>query len=135
MRWRPTRRWSPRPSGLYPEVLEGGQDGLLVAYADPRALADALRSILEDRDSALRRVARADVRVRSLDWSESVHRLRALYREVGAGSRRPSIKAEHLVAHVIKVRPRLTGRQLGDGSQHPAQQTGDHAPFSASSPA
>jgi 1,4-alpha-glucan branching enzyme len=68
--------------GALPEVLEEGRDGLLVPYGDPRALARALASVIEEPGAARERVARATTHVAKLDWSESASRLRALYREV-----------------------------------------------------
>ncbi len=71
--------------GAVPEVLEGGESGLLVPYGDPARLATALREVVEDPVGARRRVDRATARVRSLDWSASADRLRALYREIAGG--------------------------------------------------
>jgi glycosyltransferase involved in cell wall biosynthesis len=70
--------------GGVPEVLDAGRAGRLVAYGDPAALAKALRATLDDREATRRLVASASERVRSFDWSETVARHRALYREVVA---------------------------------------------------
>lgn len=68
--------------GGVPEVLEGGRAGRLVPYGNPDALARTLRAVLEEprETEALRAVALE--RVRGFDWSVTVERHRALYREV-----------------------------------------------------
>jgi phosphatidyl-myo-inositol alpha-mannosyltransferase len=63
-------------------VLDEGHAGRLVPYGDPTALANALRATLEDPETTRRLVRIASDRVRSYDWSETVARHRALYREV-----------------------------------------------------
>ena len=70
--------------GGVPEVLDHGRAGRLVSYADPGALAEALRSVLEDPGETERLRRSASERVRRFDWSETVARHRALYREVTA---------------------------------------------------
>jgi glycosyltransferase involved in cell wall biosynthesis len=64
------------------EVLDDGRAGRLVAYGDPAALGSALRALVEDPDTTRRMVRAASDRVRSYDWSETVARHQALYREV-----------------------------------------------------
>ena len=71
--------------GGVPEVLDHGRAGLLVPYADPAALAGALRSVLEEPGPAQDRVRAGRERVRRFDWSVAVERHRALYREVVRG--------------------------------------------------
>lgn len=68
--------------GGVPDVLEGGRAGRLVPYGDPSALASALRSVLEDAPETERRRVSARERVAGFDWSVTVDRHRALYREV-----------------------------------------------------
>jgi glycosyltransferase involved in cell wall biosynthesis len=71
--------------GGVPEVLDGGRAGLLVPYADPVALAAALVQLADEAGPTRERVRFARERVRAFDWSETVARHRALYREVAAG--------------------------------------------------
>jgi len=68
--------------GGVPEVLEQGRVGLLVPYADPGALAAALRRVLEEPGPTQERVRAGRERVQQFDWSVAVERHRALYREV-----------------------------------------------------
>jgi glycosyltransferase involved in cell wall biosynthesis len=68
--------------GGVPDVLDGGRAGRLVPYGDPVALAGALRSVVEDTKETERLRAAASERVRGFDWSVTVDRHRALYREV-----------------------------------------------------
>ena len=68
--------------GGVPDVLDGGRAGRLVPYGDASALAAALRSVLEDARETHRLRSAASERVRGFDWSVTVDRLRALYREV-----------------------------------------------------
>jgi glycosyltransferase involved in cell wall biosynthesis len=70
--------------GGVPEVLDEGRAGRLVPYGDPVALESALRAVVGDPDATRRLARAASERVRSYDWSETVTRLRALYREVAA---------------------------------------------------
>jgi glycosyltransferase involved in cell wall biosynthesis len=71
--------------GGVPDVLDQGRSGRLVPYGDPVALASALRSVLEDGETTARLVRSGRERVRGFDWSETVARHRALYREVLGG--------------------------------------------------
>jgi glycosyltransferase involved in cell wall biosynthesis len=68
--------------GGVPEVMEHGQAGRLVPYADAPALADALRAVSEDAEETQRRVRWASERVRAYDWSVAAARHLALYREL-----------------------------------------------------
>jgi glycosyltransferase involved in cell wall biosynthesis len=70
--------------GGVPDVLEGGRAGRLVPYGDGIALAAALRSVVEEGPQTERLRAAASERVRGFDWSVTVDRHRALYREVTA---------------------------------------------------
>jgi glycosyltransferase involved in cell wall biosynthesis len=70
--------------GGVPDVLEEGRAGRLVPFGDLAALAGALRGIVEDVPTTERLRARASERVRGYDWSVTVERHRALYREVTA---------------------------------------------------
>ncbi len=82
------------------DVIQDGETGLLVAPRDPRALAEAMKSLLTDRDRAqtLGRAAREHVRTHfSLD--AMVHRHEDLYERLLAGnvpSSRSSGPHEHL---------------------------------------
>jgi len=68
--------------GGVPEVLDRGRAGRLVPYGSPRALSNALRAVLEDGSGTETLRTAAKVRVREFDWSVTVDRHRALYREV-----------------------------------------------------
>jgi len=70
--------------GGVPQVLNEGRAGRLVTYGDPVALGGALRAVTEDPETTRRLVRAASDRVRSYDWSETVARHQALYREVVA---------------------------------------------------
>ncbi len=76
--------------GGVPEVLEGGTAGRLVPYGQPAALAQAILDALEKPEPTRAMVERARERVRGLDWSLSVERLRTLYREVVRGPGGPT---------------------------------------------
>ncbi|HXY12826.1 MAG TPA: glycosyltransferase family 4 protein [Thermoplasmata archaeon] len=68
--------------GGVPELLENGRSGRLVPYGDADALAEALRSALTDQEETERLRMAALARARGFDWSVTVDRHRALYREV-----------------------------------------------------
>jgi glycosyltransferase involved in cell wall biosynthesis len=68
--------------GGVPDVLDQGRAGRLVPYGDAVALAQAMRSVVEDPGTTDRLRAVASERVRGFDWSVTVERHRALYREV-----------------------------------------------------
>jgi len=68
--------------GGVPDVLDGGRAGRLVPYGDTAALAEALRSVTTDASETERLRAAATQRVLGFDWSVTVDRHRALYREV-----------------------------------------------------
>jgi len=68
--------------GGVPDVLDGGRVGRLVPYGDPNALASALRSVVEDPRETDRLCAAGRERVARFDWSVTVDRHRALYRDV-----------------------------------------------------
>lgn len=68
--------------GAIPEVLEEGQAGLLVPFADPERLAVAMAAVDNDAAATRRRVARGRDRVARYDWSEATARLRAVYEGV-----------------------------------------------------
>jgi glycosyltransferase involved in cell wall biosynthesis len=71
--------------GAVPEVLEGGRFGRLVPYGDARALSQALVQVGRDDEGARARATAGWEHVRTLDWSASAERFRALYREVARG--------------------------------------------------
>jgi glycosyltransferase involved in cell wall biosynthesis len=69
-----------------PEALDGGKAGLLVPVRDPRALAEALGSLLDDRAAleAMKAAARQGLAYWSVD--RVAEDTRRVYRElVGAG--------------------------------------------------
>jgi glycosyltransferase involved in cell wall biosynthesis len=68
--------------GGVPEVLDGGRSGRLVPYGDATALAAALRSVVDEPEQTNRLRTAALERVRGFDWSVTVERHRALYREL-----------------------------------------------------
>ena len=68
--------------GGVPDVLDGGRAGRLVPYGNVTALAAALRGVLNDPTETEQRTRAASERVRGFDWSVTVDRHRALYREV-----------------------------------------------------
>ncbi|MGA8603925.1 MAG: glycosyltransferase family 4 protein [Thermoplasmata archaeon] len=68
--------------GGVPEVLDEGRAGRLVPYADSTALAEALRSVVANPAETNQLRAAASKRVLGYDWSVTVDRHRALYREV-----------------------------------------------------
>jgi glycosyltransferase involved in cell wall biosynthesis len=70
--------------GAIPEVLDGGAAGLLVPYGDVPAIADALRTVLQDPDGTRTRVARGWERVSRMDWADSARQLHEVYRTVTA---------------------------------------------------
>jgi glycosyltransferase involved in cell wall biosynthesis len=70
--------------GAVPEVLLHGEAGRLVPYGQPAALAQAILETIENPEGARAAVQRGLARVRSLDWSASVEKLRAVYREAAA---------------------------------------------------
>jgi len=71
--------------GGVPEVLDHGRAGLLVPYADPDALAAALRRIRDEPGATQERVRVGRERVQQFDWTVAVERHRALYRELAGG--------------------------------------------------
>ena len=68
--------------GGVPDVLDQGRAGHLVPYGDVDALATALAETVGDLEATRRRVSAATARARDYDWSVSVARHRALYREL-----------------------------------------------------
>jgi hypothetical protein len=90
-------------AGAFPEVVADGLTGVLVPPADPDALAEAIRTLLEDPDLC-RRMGEAGRRrvVRRFTWRETARQTVALYEEVRArsgerrpmNSRRPGFSAE-----------------------------------------
>lgn len=68
--------------GGVPDVLDQGRVGRLVPFGDSAALAAAMRAVDEDAAETDRLRTAALERVRGFDWSETVTRHRALYREV-----------------------------------------------------
>jgi starch synthase len=66
--------------GGIPEVVRSGENGLLVAPDDERALADAIAGLMDDpgRAAALGRAARADIE-RHYTLDRMVERFEQLY--------------------------------------------------------
>ncbi len=70
--------------GALPEVLDRGRAGRLVPYGDASRLADAIVAVRRDTDVTEAQRAHASDRVRGLDWTSSVARLRGVYAELAA---------------------------------------------------
>jgi glycosyltransferase involved in cell wall biosynthesis len=71
--------------GGIPEMLDGGRAGVMVPYGDPRALREAVRSLLADPDRRARLADRARARAEELyDSRRQVARLLDHLRGVGA---------------------------------------------------
>jgi glycosyltransferase involved in cell wall biosynthesis len=66
-----------------PEVV--GDAALLIDPYDPEAIADAIRSVLEEADLRAGLVARGLRRAGDFSWERSVRRIRDIYSEVAAG--------------------------------------------------
>jgi glycosyltransferase involved in cell wall biosynthesis len=66
------------------EVLRDGEDALLVAPADPAAIAVAIRRLLGDRVLAERLARSAHVRSAEFTWAKRAERLEALFAEIAA---------------------------------------------------
>ncbi len=70
-------------AGGIPDVITDGSDGLLVRFGDVAGLAQAIRSILDDRALARRLgAAGREKTLRSLTWDHVYARARAVYAEV-----------------------------------------------------
>jgi glycogen(starch) synthase len=66
-------------AGAIEEVVNDGKNGLLVEFGDVRALADALRRLLDDPESARRMGQRGREEVQSqFTWDEQFGRLRSM---------------------------------------------------------
>jgi starch synthase len=74
-------------AGAFPEVVADGLTGVLVPPADPDALAEAIRTLLEDPELS-RRMGEAGRRrvARRFTWQETARQTVALYEEVRARS-------------------------------------------------
>ena len=71
----------------YREVARDGVEGLLVAPADPAALAEGVRTLLERPDLARALGARAVLRARDFAWGSIIERLEDVYGDlVGRGT-------------------------------------------------
>jgi glycosyltransferase involved in cell wall biosynthesis len=70
-------------AGAFPEVVADGLTGILVPPADPDALAEAIRTLLEDPELC-RRMGEAGRRrvARRFTWAETARQTVALYEEV-----------------------------------------------------
>lgn len=70
-------------AGGVPEVVEDGQDGLLVTFGDVPALCRSIRSILENEDLAQRLGERGYEKVvRSYTWDIIYRKIKGIYEEV-----------------------------------------------------
>jgi glycosyltransferase involved in cell wall biosynthesis len=70
-------------AGGVPDVIANGQDGILVAFGDVPALADAIGELLGDRERARRLGATGRAKVlRDLTWDQVYARVREVYQEV-----------------------------------------------------
>lgn len=76
----------------YREVARDGVEALLVAPADPAALAEGVRTLLERPAFAAALGARASDRARDFAWDGIVDRLEEMYLELAGGT------AEHAIA-------------------------------------
>ncbi|MCK6563868.1 MAG: glycosyltransferase family 4 protein [Dehalococcoidia bacterium] len=75
-------------AGALPEVVADGVSGLLVPPGNPRALAEAMRRVMDDGALAGRLGAAGVERIRSeFTWRRTAERTLALYEEVLAGRR------------------------------------------------
>jgi glycosyltransferase involved in cell wall biosynthesis len=70
-------------AGAFPEVVADGLTGALVPPADPDALAEAIRTLLEDPELC-QRMGEAGRRraMRRFTWAETARQTVALYEEV-----------------------------------------------------
>src|SRR5262249_1893861 len=70
-------------AGGVPDVIDDGQDGLLVRFGDVPALAAAIGGLLRDREQAHRLGATGRAKVlRELTWDQVYGRARAVYDEL-----------------------------------------------------
>ena len=70
-------------AGGVPDVIDDGQDGLLLPFGDVAALAEAIGGLLRDRARARRLGAAGHAKVlRELTWDQVYTRARAVYDEV-----------------------------------------------------
>jgi glycosyltransferase involved in cell wall biosynthesis len=74
-------------AGGVPEVIEGGQDGLLVPFGDEDALAAAIEALLVDPDRrrTMGEQGRAKVKA-GYTWDQVYHRLLAAYNQLVVAS-------------------------------------------------
>jgi len=80
--------------GGVPDLIEHGVHGLLVAPREPRALADAIAELLDDRPRAAALGRRAQERqLREFDLDAMVARVAALYEELAARKRASRARA------------------------------------------
>jgi phosphatidylinositol alpha-mannosyltransferase len=66
----------------YRDVVEHGVDGLLVRSGDTRALAEALRHLLEDKELCNRMGQRGREKARRFDWSRIARSVAEIYDDV-----------------------------------------------------
>jgi glycosyltransferase involved in cell wall biosynthesis len=76
--------------GGIPEIVVGGQTGLLVPPEDPLALADAIRRLAGDRDLRHRLGEAGRARIESMfGWQRCVDLMVGVYRDAAAGRSGP----------------------------------------------
>jgi glycosyltransferase involved in cell wall biosynthesis len=77
-------------AGGVPDVIDDGQDGLLIPFGDQQALAAAIDALLADPDRrrAMGQRGRAKVEA-NYTWEQIYQKLRAIYQELVANSRQP----------------------------------------------
>jgi glycosyltransferase involved in cell wall biosynthesis len=69
-------------AGGVPEVIEDGRSGLLVPLNDPRAMAEEIVRVIENRSLAEKLGAEARLRARRFDIIDAVRREEAVYAEL-----------------------------------------------------
>jgi glycosyltransferase involved in cell wall biosynthesis len=70
-------------AGGVPDVIDDGQDGLLVPYGDPAALASAIGSLLADPDRRQAMGHRGRTKVEAhYTWDRIYQGLRSIYQEL-----------------------------------------------------
>ncbi len=105
------------------EVVEHGDNGLVVPAADPQALSDALRRFITD--APLRARLRSGCRgIRTRTINEQVSGLDALYRELAVPTRRPSSPAPRRAVGSVLFACGIEGAPLRYRARLPAEALG-----------
>jgi len=72
-------------AGGVPDVIDDGQDGLLVPFGDQASLSSAIETLLTDPDRRRRLGQRGRAKVETTyTWGQIYQKLEAVYREVAA---------------------------------------------------